>query len=112
MSKTTYGTMKPLPPRTANTMSDAIAIASPNGRMSKRAKANATKRLGEALFGPGGATREQIMGGPCRQPTPAEQAAQLRSYALMAGPRQAKKLLAEADRLETKPAHPLTGPGN
>lgn len=51
-----------LPPRTLDTMSDAIAIASPNGRMSKRAKEAAEKRLSEALFGPGGLTREKLMG--------------------------------------------------
>lgn len=32
-------------------MSDAIAIASPNGRMSERAKREAMRRLGDALFG-------------------------------------------------------------
>lgn len=41
----------PYPTRTADTMSDAIAIASPNGRMSKAALARAQARLGEALFG-------------------------------------------------------------
>jgi hypothetical protein len=40
-----------LPARTADTMSDAIALSSPNGRMSKRAKEAAQKRLGDALFG-------------------------------------------------------------
>lgn len=48
---------RPLPPRSGNTMSDAIAISSPNGRMSKRAKDAAVKRLGVALFGPGGLQR-------------------------------------------------------
>lgn len=40
-----------LPARTADTMSDAIALSSPNGRMSKRAKIDAQKRLSRALFG-------------------------------------------------------------
>ena len=35
-------------------MSDAIAISSPSGRMSKRARAAAEKRLHDALFGPEG----------------------------------------------------------
>jgi hypothetical protein len=49
-------------------MSEAIALSSPSGRMSKRARAAAEKRLVEALFGPGGATREAITGGAL--PTP------------------------------------------
>lgn len=91
--------MSALPPRNADTMSLAIAIASPSGRMSKRAHNAATKRLSEALFGPGGATREMICG-TVRQPTKAEQAAKLREYATMSGPRQAKKLIAQAEALE------------
>lgn len=88
-----------LPPRTANTMSDAIAMSSPSGRMSKRAKSAATKALSVALFGPNGLTREQCIGtGPVR--TVEQEIAQLRSYALMAGRSQAKKLNAQADKLE------------
>jgi len=41
------------PPRTADTMSDAIAMSSPNGRMSGRARKAAEKRLWVALFGEG-----------------------------------------------------------
>lgn len=40
-----------LPARTANTMSEAIAISSPNGRMSKRTHDAACRRLAESLFG-------------------------------------------------------------
>lgn len=40
-----------LPTRTADTMSFAIALSSPNGRMSKRARAAAQAELGKALFG-------------------------------------------------------------
>lgn len=40
-----------LPKPTSSTMSEAIAMSSPNGRMSKRAKDRTTKRLGKALFG-------------------------------------------------------------
>lgn len=36
-----------------DTMSDAIALSSPSGRMSKRARKAATDRLAVALFGPG-----------------------------------------------------------
>lgn len=40
--------------RTADTMSDAIALSSPSGRMSKRAREAAQRRLAVALFGPNG----------------------------------------------------------
>lgn len=46
--------MSTLPPRTMDTMSEAIALSSPSGRMSKRAKIAAQNRLAEKLFGPGG----------------------------------------------------------
>lgn len=41
----------PLPPRTADTMSMAIAMSSPSGRMSKRARVQAESALHAALFG-------------------------------------------------------------
>lgn len=40
-----------LPPRTADTMSMAIAMSSPNGRMSKRSRIQAERALHTALFG-------------------------------------------------------------
>lgn len=43
--------MSDLPSRTPDTMSFAIALSSPNGRMSKRARNAAQARLGEMLFG-------------------------------------------------------------
>ena len=43
-----------LPPRTSDTMIDAIALSSPCGRMSKSARNAAEKRLAVALFGPAG----------------------------------------------------------
>lgn len=49
-----------LPPRTANTMSDAIALSSPSGRMSKRARREAEKRLFRDLFGDGSCLRPQL----------------------------------------------------
>lgn len=39
------------PRRTADTMSEAIALSSPSGRMSNRARKGATDRLAIALFG-------------------------------------------------------------
>jgi GNAT superfamily N-acetyltransferase len=47
-------TAKPLPERTYDTMSDAIALSSPSGKMSKTSRDAAEKRLGEKLFGEGG----------------------------------------------------------
>lgn len=41
------------PKRSLDTMSEAIALSSPSGRMSKRARIAAEKRLHEALFGDG-----------------------------------------------------------
>lgn len=48
-----------LPTRTADTMSDAIALSSPSGRMSKRARRAAENRLSLSLFGPGGLQRDE-----------------------------------------------------
>lgn len=43
-----------LPTRTSDTMVDAIALSSPSGRMSKRARKAAERRLAVALFGEAG----------------------------------------------------------
>ena len=56
-----------LPPRTLDTMSEAIAMSSPSGKTSKAAHARASKRLGESLFGPGG-----LQGPVVQQPTERE----------------------------------------
>lgn len=69
-----------LPKRTSKTMSDAIALSSPSGRMSKRALVAAQKKLSLDLFGPNGLERPK-----CKQPTEKESllrhAAQLRDLA-------------------------------
>lgn len=49
-----------LPARTADTMSEAISISSPNGRVSKRAREVAQNRLSVALFGPQGLQAPQV----------------------------------------------------
>lgn len=46
-----------LPARTADTMSDAISLSSPNGRMSKRAKLAMQEALRVKLFGQEGLQR-------------------------------------------------------
>jgi hypothetical protein len=88
---------KELPKRTADTMSEAIAISSPNGRVSKRAKEEAVKRLHKVLFGEGGLQPE-----PVAQPSERErllaQIAHLRNLA--ARGMSTKKFTKEADRLE------------
>lgn len=91
-----------LPARTADTMSDAIALGSPSGRMSKRAKAAAQKRLGDALFGNYDPTK--------RAPeTPAEKKERLINYAkflrgLAAGGMKPRAYIREAKRLEAEAA--------
>jgi hypothetical protein len=56
MKTMTLGTVT-MPSRSADTMSDAIAMSSPSGRMSKRARAAAEERLRVALFGEHGLQR-------------------------------------------------------
>jgi hypothetical protein len=48
------GPERALPPRSANTMSDAISVSSPNGRVSKRSQAAAQERIRQELFGKDG----------------------------------------------------------
>lgn len=95
------------PVRTANTMSDAIALSSPSGRMSKRARAAAEKRLADALFG----SYIPVQFPP--QPSKAENlrrtAARLRDLAARgmrprANVRDAAAMEAEAARLEAEAA--------
>ena len=69
-----------LPPRNANTMSEAIALSSPSGKMSKAARERANKRLSLALFGQNGMPfpTSRI---PLRKEVLLRQAAQLRELA-------------------------------
>ena len=64
-------------PRNANTMSEAIALSSPSGRLSKRARKAAESRLSAALFPPG--YWEWANAKP--EPEPAVVAAELRGKA-------------------------------
>ena len=88
--------------RNADTMSDAIALSSPSGKMSKRAKTQALARLSQSLW-PNGCTKEDIYGKPPPQPTRREkllaQAVRLRDLA--ASGMSVKKFQKEATRLET-----------
>lgn len=87
------------PKRSADTMSEAIAISSPNGRMSKRAHKAAMERLSLALFGPNGLQQDATP-----QPTEAERllahAKRLRELA-DAG-MSTRKFRREADKAETR----------
>lgn len=88
-----------LPKRTLDTMSDAIAVSSPSGKISKRAREAAAKRLSHDLFGPNGLERPK-----CRQPTEKERllhrAAYLRDMA--ARGMSVRAFTKEADMLEAK----------
>lgn len=94
----------PLPKRTADTMSDAIALGSPSGRTSKRGRKAAEERLSLALFGPGGLATPVV-----KQPTKAAyllgRAASLRDWATrQSTERRACKYYEEAERCEAEAA--------
>jgi hypothetical protein len=61
LSKTLGGSR--LPSRTLDTMGEAIALSSPSGRMSKRARKAAERRLSTALFGEGGLAPPRVSQG-------------------------------------------------
>jgi len=84
--------------RTPDTMSDAIALSSPSGKMSKAARKRANERLRQALFGDG------LPMPTCQQETDRErllrQAAELR--ALAGRGMCPHRYIREAQRLETE----------
>lgn len=86
-----------LPKRTLDTLSDAISLSSPSGRVSARARLSAEKRLSLSLFDEGGLQRE-----PTPQLSERDklllQAARLRELA--ARGMSVRKFTREADRLE------------
>lgn len=90
-----------LPARTSETMGDAIALSSPSGRMSNRARKAAQERLRVALFGKEGLQRPSVP-----QPTKRErllaQAANLRDLA--ARGMRPRTFLRDAARLEAEAA--------
>jgi len=97
-----------LPPRTADTMSEAIALSSPNGKMSKRSRLAANQRAGSALFGPNGMPAPQV-----KQPSEIESlrrnATELRDLASRgmkprAHTKTALQLEQKANELENPPA--------
>ena len=97
--------IKRLPPRTADTMSDAIAMSSPNGKMSSRAKAAMQEKLRVALFGKDGIPPPNLPPQPTRQERLRQQATRLRELAARgmrprAFPREAARLEAQADALD------------
>lgn len=90
-----------LPRRTTDTMSEAIAIASPSGEMSKRAKKGAVERLRVSLFGEQGLKRPEPKQ-PSKKDALLQQAKRLRELAERGmKPRAYKK---EAKRLEAEAA--------
>ena len=102
-----HGKRNPLPARTADTMSEAIALSSPSGRMSKRARDAANARLSLALFGPGGLQRAEPKQRSARE-RHLEQAARLRDLA--ARGMSVRKFTREAERLEALAAAAVENP--
>lgn len=90
-----------LPKRTADTMMDAIALSSPSGRMSKRARQAAERRLAIALFGLEGLVIERP------KPTPAQRRERLLQRAtelrqLAAKGMRPRAFIREAERVEAE----------
>jgi phage gp29-like protein len=106
------GMTEPLPERTADTMSDAIAMSSPSGSMSKQAHDQAVKKLSVALFGDKGLAKPS---GPEQRPESEllrTQAKQLRELAKRgmkprAYVKKADELERKADLLDTPDADKL-----
>lgn len=98
--QTSHAGAQELARRSLDTMSEAIALSSPSGSMSKRARAAADARLSEKLFGPGGMKPPGLPAQPSEKERDLRTAAELRALAARGmGPR---KNLKEAQRLESK----------
>lgn len=80
-------------------MSEAIALSSPSGKISKKAKAAGVKRLGEDLFGPGGLKKAEVKQ-PGRKESLLRRAKELRQLAIRG--MSPRKLNKEADKLESE----------
>jgi hypothetical protein len=95
-----------LPARSADSMSTAIAMSSPNGRISGRAQTAAMNQLGKELFGENGLQRGSTAVQPTQKESLLRQAQQFRSMASsrFATPAGARKNNKEADRLERQAA--------
>lgn len=96
-----------LPKRTASTVPIVNDLSSPSGRMSKRARTAAEKRIESELFGPGGI--DAAVAPRVRQPTKAAyllgRAASLRDWATrQSTERRACKYYEEAERCEAEAA--------
>ncbi len=87
-----------LPARTGATMGEAIAMSSPSGRMSKRSKEAATKRLSTALFGEGGLEAPK-MKQPSAKTSDLRRAKEMHSLADAGmGPRKHRKAAEELEK--------------
>lgn len=85
-----------------DTLLEAIALSSPDGRMSKRARAAASERLRVALFGPAGLAGPKLPDPPTRAEQLRRRAATLRDLAARGMRRRA--YTAAAERLEREAA--------
>jgi hypothetical protein len=89
-----------LPTRSLNTMGDAIALSSPSGSMSKRARDAANKRLSTSLFGERGLSKPGLPTQPTEVESMLQQAKQLRELA--ARGMKPRAYVKEAERLEAE----------
>ena len=96
-----------IPERKPFSTGEAIALSSPSGRMSKRARKAAEHRLFVALFGDGECLRPQLPVQPSECERLLEQAKKLRELA--ARGMCVRKYLREAERLEQEAICGLQG---
>lgn len=89
--------------RSLDTMSEAIAMSSPSGHMSKRARKAARERLRVALFGQQGLQRTRlVISNEQERGLLLQRARELRAMA--AGGMRPRAFVKEAERLEAKAA--------
>lgn len=101
--------MSGLPPRTADTMSDAISLSSPNGRMSNRAKKTAQESLRVALFGQSGLPHPGLPSQPSKAERLLAQARNLRELASRG--MRPRAFVRDAERLEAEASAIISSEG-
>ena len=95
------------PPRSLDTMSDAIAMSSPSGRSSASQKRRASLALSKALFGPGGLERPGLPPQPSQKEADLRHAKFLRELAARGvRPRAYIRNAEMLEALHAVPAHP------
>lgn len=92
------------PPRSLDTMSDAIAMSSPSGRSSAASKRRASLALSNALFGPGGLERPGLPPKPTQKEADLRHARFLRDLASRS--KRPRRYIRNAEMLEALHAEP------